>query len=157
MEAALDFGPPEYFALMILGLTAISGLTGSSKIKGYSMGLIGLALSVVGLDVVTAFPRFTFGSLELMDGIEFLPIAVGLFGIAEVAITLDQPPSEFNIIKTTLRDMVITLKDIKDSVMPVIRGTFIGFWVGVLPGAGAAIATFFSYAVEKGVSKHPER
>jgi len=155
-EAALQFGPPEYFALMMLGLTAIAGLTGGSKLKGYAMGFIGLSLSVVGLDVITAKPRFTFGSLDLMDGINFLPIAVGLFGIAEVGVMLERSTS-YQIIKTSLREMILSRKDIKDSVWPIIRGTVIGFLTGVLPGAGATIASFFSYAVEKRVSKTPEK
>ncbi len=154
-EAALKFGPPEYFALMTLGLTAISGLTGESKGKGYAMGLIGLALGIVGLDPITAAPRFTYGIMDLMDGVGFLPIAVGMFGIGAVLEMLEQAaPSQ--IIKTTLRDMVITKQDIKDSSMPMLRGTLIGFVIGVLPGAGATIASFLSYAVEKRLSKTPE-
>jgi len=154
-EAALKFGPPEYFALMVLGLTAISGLTGESKGKGYAMGLIGLALGVVGLDPITASPRFTYGIMDLMDGVGFLPIAVGMFGIGAVLEMLEQT-KQAQFVKTTLRDMVITKQDLKDSTLPVARGTIIGFLVGALPGAGATIASFISYAVEKRLSKTPE-
>lgn len=155
-DAALQFGPPEYFGLMMLGLTAVSGLTGRSKLKGYAMTFVGLAIAVVGLDVITGMQRLTFGSLELMDGIDFLPIAVGVFGIAEVMVTIEQR-LKYEVIKTTFRDMVISLKDLRDSVGAIARGSFIGFWVGVLPGAGATIASFLAYATEKRVSKHPEK
>jgi putative tricarboxylic transport membrane protein len=154
-EAALSFGPPEYFALMLLGLTAISGLTGSSTAKGYAMAFIGLALAVVGLDPMTADPRFNFGNLELMDGVGFLPVAVGLFGIGTVLNMVDQT-LRIEIMKTTLREMIITKQDLRDSAMPIVRGTVIGFAVGVLPGAGATIASFLSYAAEKRLSKTPE-
>ena len=153
--AALSFGPPEYFALMLLGLTAVSGLTGSSTAKAYAMGCIGLALAMVGLDPMNADPRFTFGNLELMDGVGFLPIAVGLFGIGTVFGMIDQT-LHMEIMKTTLREMIITKKDLTDSAMPIVRGTIIGFVIGVLPGAGATIASFLAYATEKRLSKTPE-
>jgi len=154
-DAALSFGPPEYFALMLLGLTCVSGLTGESRSKGYGMAFIGLALATVGLDPMTGDPRFNFGNLELMDGVGFLPIAVGLFGIGTVLGMIDNTV-QVEIMKTTLREMIITRKDLKDSAMPIVRGTLIGFVVGVLPGAGATIASFLSYAAEKRVSKTPE-
>jgi putative tricarboxylic transport membrane protein len=154
-EAALSFGPPEYFALMLLGLTCVSGLTGESRSKGYGMAFIGLALATVGLDPMTGDPRFNFGNLELMDGVGFLPIAVGLFGIGTVLGMIDNT-MQVEIMKTTLREMIITRKDLRDSTMPIVRGTLIGFVVGVLPGAGATIASFLSYAAEKRVSKTPE-
>jgi len=155
-EYALNFGPPEYFALMLLGLSAISGLTGKSKAKGYAMGFIGLAMAMIGLDPIDGTQRYTFGNLELMDGIGFLPIAVGMFGLGAV-MGMIEAPVEIQIMKTALRDMIITRKDLKDSTMPIVRGSLIGFLIGVLPGAGATIATFLSYAVEKHVSKTPER
>jgi putative tricarboxylic transport membrane protein len=155
-EYALSFGPPEYFALMMLGLSAISGLTGTSRAKGYAMALLGLALAMVGLDPIDGTQRFTFGHLELMDGIGFLPIAVGAFGISAV-LGMIETPLELQIMKTTLREMLITKKDLRDSTMPVVRGSVIGFVIGVLPGAGATIATFMAYAVEKRLSKTPEK
>ncbi|MGE5465721.1 MAG: tripartite tricarboxylate transporter permease [Methanocella sp.] len=154
-QAALSFGPPEYFALMLLGLTCVSGLTGESTAKGYGMAFIGLALAMVGLDPMTGDPRFNFGNLELLDGIGFLPIAVGLFGIGTVLGMIDNT-MHIEIMKTSLREMIITRKDLKDSAMPIARGTLIGFAVGVLPGAGATIASFLSYAAEKRLSKHPQ-
>ena len=154
-EYALKFGPPEYFALMLLGLSAISGLTGNSKAKGYAMGFIGLALAMIGLDPIDGTQRFTFGNLELMDGIGFLPIAVGMFGLGAV-VGMVETPVEIQIMKTTLREMIITRKDLKDSAMPIVRGSIIGFVIGVLPGAGATISTFLAYAAEKQLSKTPE-
>ena len=155
-EAALSFGPPEYFALMLLGLSAITGLTGRSRAKGYAMAFIGLAMATIGLDPIDGHPRFTFGHLELMDGIGFLPIAVGMFGLGTVLAMVDSP-TEIQIMKTTLREMLITKQDLKDSTMPIVRGSIIGFAVGVLPGAGATISTFLAYALEKRLSKTPEK
>ena len=155
-QAALSFGPPEYFALMLLGLSAISGLTGKARAKGYAMALLGLGLAVVGLDPIDGSQRYTFGNLELMDGIGFLPVAVGLFGIGAV-LAMVENPVDGQIMKTTLREMLITKKDLKASAAPIGRGSLIGFLVGVLPGAGATISTFLAYAVEKRVSKTPER
>ncbi|MGZ8209487.1 MAG: tripartite tricarboxylate transporter permease [Burkholderiales bacterium] len=154
-EAALSFGPPEYFALTLLGLCAISGLTGKSRAKGYAMGLLGLALATVGLDPIDGTQRFTFGNLELMDGIGFLPVAVGMFGLGAVFAMVEQS-MEVEIMKTSLREMLITKQDLKDSAMPMVRGSVIGFVIGVLPGAGATIATFLAYAAEKRLSKTPE-
>ena len=154
-EYALKFGPPEYFALMLLGLSAISGLTGESRAKGYAMGFIGLAIATIGLDPIDGTQRFTYGHLELMDGIGFLPIAVGMFGLGAV-LGMIETPVEIQIMKTTLREMIITKKDLKDSAMPIVRGSIIGFLIGVLPGAGATISTFLAYAAEKQLSKTPE-
>jgi putative tricarboxylic transport membrane protein len=154
-QAALSFGPPEYFALMLLGLSAISGLTGKARAKGYAMALLGLALALIGLDPMNGSQRFTFGNLELMDGIGFLPVAVGMFGLGAV-FTMIEKPVELEIMKTSLREMIITRQDLKDSTMPIVRGSIVGFLIGVLPGAGATIATFLAYALEKRVSKTPE-
>ena len=154
-EAALSFGPPEYFALTLLGLSAISGLTGKSRAKGYAMALLGLGLAMVGIDPIDGAQRFTFGNLELMDGLGFLPVAVGMFGLGAVLAMVEQPV-ELEIMKTSLREMLITKKDLKDSAMPIARGSIIGFLIGVLPGAGATIATFLAYAAEKRISKTPE-
>ncbi|MGH8663513.1 MAG: tripartite tricarboxylate transporter permease [Burkholderiales bacterium] len=155
-EAALSFGPPEYFALMLLGLSAITGLTGKSRAKGYAMGMIGLAIATIGLDPMGGVPRFTAGHLELMDGVGFLPIAVGVFGLGSVLAMIERP-MKIEIMKTRLREMLITRQDLKDSAMPIVRGSIIGFAIGVLPGAGSTIATFLAYAAEKKMSKRPEK
>src|SRR5678815_3047225 len=124
-EAALSFGPPEYLALTLLGLSAISGLTGKSRAKGYAMALLGLGLAMVGIDPIDGAQRFTFGNLELMDGLGFLPVAVGMFGLGAVLAMVEQPV-ELEIMKTSLREMLITAKDLKDSAMPIARGSIIG-------------------------------
>ena len=119
------------------------------------MGFIGLAIATIGLDPIDGTQRFTYGNLELMDGIGFLPIAVGMFGLGAV-LGMIETPVEIQIMKTTLREMIITRKDLKDSAMPIVRGSIIGFLIGVLPGAGATISTFLAYAAEKQLSKTPE-
>jgi putative tricarboxylic transport membrane protein len=153
---ALNFGPPEYFALMLLGLSCVAGLVGEAKLKGYAMALLGLMISLVGYDMITGFPRFTFGVLELADGIKFLPVAVGMFGVGEVIATVSRL-EERKVIRTTLREMVISRKELKDSAPAIGRGTLIGFGCGLLPGAGGAVSALLSYAVEKKLTKHPER
>ena len=155
-EAALSFGPPEYFALMLLGLSAISGLTGKSRAKGYAMAFLGLALAMVGLDPIDGSQRYTFGNLELMDGVGFLPVAVGMFGLGAV-LAMVENPVDIEIMKTSLREMVISRDELKSSAMPIARGSVVGFLIGVLPGAGATISTFLAYALEKRLSKTPER
>jgi putative tricarboxylic transport membrane protein len=153
---ALSFGPPEYFALMLLGLTCVSGLMGDNKLKGYMMAFLGLMLSLIGYDMITGAQRFTFGLLELADGIKFLPVAVGMFGLAEVLMTLERMGT-YRVIGTRLRDMVVSWQDIKDSTPATLRGSVIGFVVGVLPGAGGAVASLLSYVTERRFTKHPER
>ena len=155
-NAALRIGPPETFALMLLGMTAVAGLVGEAKLKGYMMAFLGLLISLVGLDLITGDQRFTFGVLELADGIKFLPIAVGLFGIAEALCSLERILAQ-SVIRTRLREMVITRQDLRESAPAIGRGTVIGFIVGVLPGAGGTVASMLSYAAEKRFSKHPER
>jgi putative tricarboxylic transport membrane protein len=155
-RAAVRFGPPEYFVLMLIGLAAVSGLMGGNKLKGSLMALLGLAISQVGLDMLTAAQRFTFDRLELADGIKFLPVAVGLFGVAEVLVALERMDA-YKVMTTRLREMVVTKQDLKESAPAIGRGTLIGFLVGILPGAGAAVASILSYAAERRLSSHPER
>src|SRR5688500_7788763 len=153
---ALSFGPPEYFMLMLLGLATLSVMLNENKVRGVLGALLGLMIGCVGLDVISALPRFTFGRLELLDGIGFLAIAVGLFGIGEVLSSLEQY-YDMKPIKTSLRDLVLSKQDIKDSTGPIWRGPILGFIIGVLPGAGATIASFMSYAMEKRLSRYPEK
>ena len=155
-DAALSFGPPEYLMLMLLGLATLSVLLAENKVKGMLAALLGIMLGLIGLDVISAVPRFTFGELELLDGIGFLAVAVGLFGIGEVLVSLERYYT-VEPIKTTLRDLLLSRQDDRDSTGPIARGTVLGFVVGVLPGAGATIASFLSYALEKRISRHPEK
>jgi putative tricarboxylic transport membrane protein len=154
-DLAVTFGPPEYFALMLLGLTTLASLTGGSMLKGLLVGVMGLMLGTIGIDLMIGEPRFTFENVNLMDGLDFLPVAVGLFAIGELLFNLYQPVRA-EPIKAKLSGLLPTRQDWRDSYGAVTRGTVIGFFVGMLPGAGATIASFLAYAAEKRVSKRPE-
>ena len=154
-DLAVTFGPPEYFALMVLGLTTLASLTGGSMLKGMLMAVAGLMLGTVGIDLMIGAPRFTFENVNLMDGIDFLPVAVGLFALGELMFNLYRP-IRVEPIKAKLSGLLPTRQDWRDSCGSIARGTVIGFFVGMLPGAGATIASFLAYAAEKRVSKRPE-
>lgn len=153
---ALKFGPPEYFSLVILGLIMAVYLSEESVLKGLTMGVLGLLLGTVGIDPVLGVQRFTFGLSKLTDGFDFVVMAMGLFGIAEILSNLETPEVR-DIFKTTLKGLLPTLEDWRQCWASVVRGSLLGFFIGVLPGGGAIISSFASYAVEKRVSKHPER
>jgi TctA family transporter len=156
-ELGLKFGAAEYFAMMLLGLIAASALASGSPAKGLSMVVLGLLLGTVGTDVNSGQARFDFGVLELMDGINLVALAMGMFGISEVISSINQVRGSEVKEKITMRSMTPTRMDVKDSVMPMLRGTGIGSFFGALPGTGASIASFMSYAVEKKVAKDPTR
>jgi putative tricarboxylic transport membrane protein len=156
VRLALKFGPPEYFSLMILGLIVLSFLSSKSLMKSISMSALGLILSYVGMDAIAGEPRFTFEVDELFSGLPIIPMVMGLFGIAEVMENLETSV-QGSIFKTHLRGLLPSMKDWADSIWAIIRGTVIGFFLGVLPGGGAMLGSFVSYAVEKRVSKTPER
>lgn len=153
---ALKFGPPEYFTLMFLGLAVLTYLASGSMLKALMMACVGIFLGTIGTDTISGLERFTYRSYTLMDGLGLVPVIMGLFGIAEVLLNIEQSIKR-EIYKTKLSNLFPTLQDWKDSIMAIIRGTFIGFFLGILPGGGAVIASFGAYAVEKRVSKHPER
>lgn len=154
---ALKFSAPEYFALTLMGLSLISGLTGKHSIKGYVMMVVGLFLSTIGIDLVTAVERFDFNNIYLVDGLEMVPVLVGLFGFSELLVNLEKGSAledeEFTTVPS-LRELMPSRKEWKDSSGALFRGTVIGFFVGVMPGAGAAIASALSYSVEKKFSKN---
>jgi putative tricarboxylic transport membrane protein len=155
---ALRFGPPEYFALMILGLTMVVFLTGRSVAKGILATLLGLWLAGVGTDVFTAESRFTFGRKELLGGIDFIVVSIGLFAIAEVLLNLEsRSGAEIFKVPKGLRNLLPTLQDLKDSRFAFLNGSVVGFFIGVLPGAGSTIASFLSYGLEKAFSRRPEK
>jgi len=153
---ALEFGPPEYFALMFLGLTVLTYLASGSMVKALMMACVGIFLGTVGTDTISGIERFTYRSYTLMDGIGLIPVIMGLFGISEVLFNIEEA-SKQEIYQTRLSNLMPTLRDWKDSIFSIMRGTFVGFFLGILPGGGAVIASFASYAVEKKFSKHPER
>jgi putative tricarboxylic transport membrane protein len=153
---ALKFGPPEYFSLVLLGLMMAVYLSEESIIKGLAMAALGLLLGTVGIDPVHGATRFIFGVSRLLDGFDFVVVAMGLFGISEVLINLEAPEVR-DIFKTSLKGLLPTLEDWRRCWASVLRGSLLGFFIGVLPGGGAIISSFVSYAVEKRVSKHPEQ
>jgi putative tricarboxylic transport membrane protein len=154
-DLALQFGPAEYSSLVFVGLLMAVYLGGDSILKGLLMAALGLILAMVGLDPVFGAPRFTFGLMRLLDGIDFVVAAMGLFGIAEVLCNLEAPEIR-EVYKASLKGLLPTLADWKRSWASVLRGSFLGFFIGVLPGGGATISSFVAYAVEKRSSKHPE-
>lgn len=157
-DFAVSFGPPEYFALTFMGLTLVTSLTGKSMIKGLISGIFGLLLACVGVDALSGSPRFTYNQVYLLDGFGFIPVAVGLFAISEVLINSEEVFEPIFVqAKISIRSLFPNLQDWKDSLGALWRGSLIGFIVGVLPGAGATIASFLAYGVEKRVSKHPEK
>jgi putative tricarboxylic transport membrane protein len=155
-KAALSFGPPEYFALMCLGLVVLTFLTQGSMYKALMMALFGILLGFIGLDMFTATPRFTFGVIELMDGIGIVPLMMGLFGVSEILMNIEQPLKR-KIYETRIKGLLPDLHDWVVCKWAVLRGTVIGFFLGILPGGGAVLASFVSYAIEKRVSKYPEK
>jgi putative tricarboxylic transport membrane protein len=155
-RVAIAFGPPEYFSLMLLGLTILSFLSQGSMAKSLLMACVGLVLGLIGMDQITAQPRLTFDRLELLDGVGLVPIVMGLFGVAEILANLEQK-LEREVIKANIGSLWPTLSDWAASKWPIIRGTVLGFFLGILPGGGAVIASFASYAMEKKMSRTPER
>jgi putative tricarboxylic transport membrane protein len=155
-EIALEFGPPEYFSLMLLGMTLLVVFVSGSILKGLSMALVGVILGSIGMDAISGRARFTFGIHELMDGVGLIPVIMGLFGIAEVLISVEEI-SERKIFETSIKNILPNRKDWSDSISPIIRSSLLGFFVGILPGGGTVVAAFASYALEKKVSKHPEK
>jgi putative tricarboxylic transport membrane protein len=157
-EVGLKFGPAEYFSLMLLGLIAAATIGQGSPIKGIAMVVLGLLFGLVGTDVNTGVARFTFDVPELMDGLALVAVAMGVFGVAEVISSIDKiKKGEFVAKDITFRSLVPTRKDMRDSTVPMLRGSAIGSFFGALPGAGPTISSFMSYMVEKRVAKDPSR
>jgi putative tricarboxylic transport membrane protein len=153
---ALKFGPPEYFALILLGFIFISYLSHGSMLKAGMMAFLGLILSSVGLDPITAQQRMTFGVLNLYEGLGIAPLAMGLFGVAEVFNRLEKTTST-KILKVKIKNLFPTKLDWLQSKWAILRGTLIGFFLGILPGGGPVLSTFIAYGVEKRVAANPER
>jgi putative tricarboxylic transport membrane protein len=157
-KVALLMGPPEYTALMVMGLTLVIFLSGKSLIKSLIMGVLGLLLGTVGMDPVSGQLRFAFGSSHLIDGIDIALIAMGLFGLAEALTLMGGGKGSPELVeRTNLKDILPSRKDWKDSSLPIVRGSTSGFLMGVLPGGGAVMASFVSYAMERRFSRHPQK
>ena len=153
---ALRFGPPEYFSLLLLGLLVLAYMSGASMLKSLAMAALGLLFGMIGIDPMTGFFRFSYGLVELGDGIGVVPAAVGLFGLSEILLTAGQPTVPA-VIKPRLRELLPSREEWRDSLWPIGRGTVMGFLIGIIPGSAHIISSFVSYAVERRLSKHPER
>ena len=154
-RVALSFGPAEYFALVVLGLIASIALAHGSIVKALAMIVLGLLLGTVGQDIYTGTPRFTFGVRELDGGINFVSVAVGVFGVAEILRNLESEQTRTVMVKK-VQNLWLTMKEFRSIIRPVLRGTALGSALGILPGMGHILAPFASYSVEKRSSKHPE-
>ena len=154
-EFALSFGPPEKFSLAIVGLLLAVTLSGSSIVKGLIMMAFGLLLASVGLDPISGKTRFSFGVTELQSGFDFVTLAMGMFGLGEIFYGLESIVKG-EVVTTKVGSVWPTMKDWVESRWAILRGTLIGFFVGVIPGGGAVISSLVSYAAEKKISKHPE-
>jgi putative tricarboxylic transport membrane protein len=154
-KLALEFGPVEFFALMILGISLMMGLAGKSMVKALMMGILGLLLAMVGMDPVRGAPRFTFGKMELMDGLNFVPVIMGLFGLSDI---LENAEESLDSTKSAkVGSLIPSREEVKDSVGPIARGSLMGTILGLIPGMTGSMASFLSYSTEKKISKHPER
>jgi putative tricarboxylic transport membrane protein len=153
---ALRFGPPEYTALLVLGLIFLSYMSTSSLPRTLLMASFGLLIGTIGIDVMTGHFRYSFNIAELGDGIGIVPVAVGLFGLGEI---LSTPSRQVNqdIVHPRLRELLPSREEWHDSAMPIARGSLLGFIIGIIPGSAHIISSFMSYALEKRISKHPEK
>jgi putative tricarboxylic transport membrane protein len=154
-EFALKFGPPEYFALTVLGLLMATYLTGDSPLRGLIMAVLGLLLGSVGLDPLSGAVRFDFGIPDLQSNLDFVTLAMGLFGVGEILINLERAAAA-DVLTTKIKNLWPTARDLGRSGWAMIRGSCLGFAVGILPGGGAVLASLVSYATEKKLSRHPE-
>lgn len=156
---ALSFGPPEYTVLLVVGLVAASFLASGSRLKSLVMLVVGLLVGVVGIDPISGTQRFTFGTIYLLDGLGFVVVVMGLFGVSEVLMTIDEGVDRPSLLppSTRLSQLLPSRQEWRDARLPLARGSLVGFALGLLPGGGAIMASFMSYAVEKRLSRHPEK
>jgi len=153
-RAALAFGPAEYFALGLLGLVLLANLTGRSRAKSLAMVLLGVMLATVGMDPLGGAVRFTFDLAGAQAGLSFVAVTTGLFGVAEVLASMMEPEAASAVARVKFRELYPSREELRRSVPPMLRGTVLGFLVGLMPGPAATIASFVSYGVEKKVSKY---
>lgn len=153
---ALAFGPPEYFALTLFGLTLVAYLSSGSTLRALLMAVLGLLLGTVGMDPISGQERFAYGSLTLGDGLGLVPVAMGLFGVAEVLDNLGKNVGG-DVYASKIKGLLPTRQDWRESFWPIARGSIVGFFIGILPGPSGAMSSFASYAMEKRLSRHPEK
>jgi putative tricarboxylic transport membrane protein len=156
-NAALTFGPPEFLCFMSLAFVLLSNLSTGAPRKGALMIALGLFVSSIGVNPMDSYPRFTFGSETLMLGIDFLPVAMGLFGVSEILMIALEKYAKPEMRNVRLRDLYPSSDEMKRSALPMVRGSILGFFVGLLPGPSTVISTFAAYSVEKRLSKTPEQ
>ena len=154
-NAALSFGPPEYLSFMILAFVLLSNLSGDAPLKGALMIAFGLFLSTVGINPMDSYPRFTFGLDNFMLGIDFLPIAMGFFGVSEILNIALEKYVKPEVNNVRLKDLYPSRQEVKRSIYPTLRGSVLGFFIGLIPGPCTVISTFVSYSLEKRISKNP--
>jgi putative tricarboxylic transport membrane protein len=152
---ALRFGPPEFFALMTIGLAMVTGLAGRSMIRALLSAVIGLFIAMIGIDPVQGAPRFTFGVTQLLGGLNIVPVVMGLFGISEILLNVESPARQ--VFEAKMSTLVPTREDLRRSIGAILRGTGIGLFLGLVPGIGTMVPTFISYVAEKRVSRTPEK
>jgi putative tricarboxylic transport membrane protein len=155
-EFALRFGPPEYTALLLMGLFILAYMTGGSMLKTLAMAAFGLILGMIGIDVMSGYTRFSFGVVELGDGVGIVPVAVGLFGVSEILLAVGGAAAQ-KVQQPKLRDLVPSREEFRLSAGPIARGSLLGFLIGIIPGSAHIISSFVSYGIERRISKHPER
>ena len=153
---ALRFGPPEYTALLLMGLFILAYMTGGSMLKTLAMAAAGLLLGMIGIDVMTGYTRFNFDIVELGDGVGIVPVAVGLFGVSEILLSATGNATP-QVQQPKLRDLVPSRQEFLLSVGPIARGSLLGFMIGIIPGSAHIISSFVSYGIERRISRHPER
>ena len=153
---ALRFGPPEYTALLVMGLFILACMSGGSTIKTLASAALGLLLGMIGIDVMSGYTRFSFDLVELGDGVGIVPVAVGLFGISEILLTAAQASSH-EVQRPRLRDLVPSRDELRMSVGPIARGSLLGFLIGIIPGSAHIISSFVSYGIERRLARNPER
>lgn len=151
-QVAVSFGPAEYFSLMVLGLTAVVSLSDKSLVKGLIAAVVGMMISIVGMDLQTGTERYIFGSIELLDGIDFLVVALGIFALAEVFYMLLRGSTKSQP-RNTIGSLKLSGSEVKEIAAPIARSSLLGFFTGVLPGAGATIGSFLGYSMEKRLAK----
>ncbi len=156
-EVALAFGPTEYFSVMVLGLIAAAAITQGSAVKGLAMVGLGVLIGCIGTDINTGIPRYTFGNPNLLDGVNLVALAMGLFGISEIIASIDSRSGGVLQSRFSLKAMLPTRADVRQATLPILRGTGIGAFFGTLPGTGQTIASFMAYATEKRTARDPSR
>ena len=156
-DVALQFGPPEYFALAVTGLAVLSRLSGGRIVMSFLMVGLGLAIGTVGMEPISGVRRFTFGSVQLAQGLELVPIIMGLYGIAEVLVLAEQGLRRGPIARVRLRELFPTREEWRRSAWPIGRGSVVGFLTGLIPGPATVLSTFIAYTMERRLSKTPER